>query len=114
VRVSRDFVFEAAHRLENYGGECEALHGHTWKFRVTVEAPVNEEGLAFDFVELKRIVGEKILSRLDHAYLNDILPVPTAEHVAVWIWERLSHLPIAEIRVWETSDCMVAYVGEEE
>ena len=111
MRVSREFRFEAAHRLENYGGRCEALHGHTWRLQVTVEAPVGDDGLAFDFVELEREVNEHVISRLDHAYLNDHIRPPSAEKVALWVWDRLSHLPLAEIRVWETPECVVAYDG---
>ncbi|MBN1419245.1 MAG: 6-carboxytetrahydropterin synthase, partial [Planctomycetes bacterium] len=27
--VSREFRFDAAHRLLHYGGKCERLHGHS-------------------------------------------------------------------------------------
>jgi len=111
MRVSRSFSFEAAHRLEEYEGKCESLHGHTWRIEVTLEAPVGADGLAFDFVRLEREVRENVLSRLDHTYLNDLLPVPSAERVAIWAWDRLSHLPLAEIRIWETPDCVVSYDG---
>ncbi|MDO9070229.1 MAG: 6-carboxytetrahydropterin synthase, partial [Deltaproteobacteria bacterium] len=26
--------FAAAHRLENFKGKCESLHGHNWKVEV--------------------------------------------------------------------------------
>ncbi len=111
--VSRDFCFEAAHRLENYDGKCETMHGHSWKLRVTVRGAVGADGLAFDFNKLEREVKEHVLSVLDHTYLNDHLSLPSAEGVAMWVWERLSHLPLAEIRVWETPDCVVTYDGRE-
>ncbi|MEW6040223.1 MAG: 6-carboxytetrahydropterin synthase, partial [Elusimicrobiota bacterium] len=28
--------FSGAHRLRNYKGKCEALHGHNWKVEVSV------------------------------------------------------------------------------
>lgn len=111
MRVSREFRFEAAHRLENYGGKCEALHGHTWRIRVTVEGPVGDDGLAFDFVRLEQEVRERVLSVVDHVYLNDHIRPPSAENVALWAWDRLSHLPLVEIRVWETPECAVTYDG---
>ena len=111
MRVSRDFRFEAAHRLEDYEGKCEALHGHSWKIRVTVEAPVGDDGLAFDFLRLENETREKVIQVLDHSYLNDIMKPPSAERVAAWVWARLSHLPLAEVRIWETEDCSVAYDG---
>ncbi|RPJ40996.1 MAG: 6-carboxytetrahydropterin synthase [Candidatus Latescibacterota bacterium] len=111
MRVSRDFGFEAAHRLPDYGGRCEALHGHSWKLRVTVEAPVGPNGLAFDFLELEREVRAKVLARLEHSYLNDIIEVPSAENLAVWAWGALARLPLAEIMIWESADCVVTYDG---
>jgi 6-pyruvoyltetrahydropterin/6-carboxytetrahydropterin synthase len=111
VRISRDFGFEAAHRLVDVGGKCEALHGHSWRLRVSVEAPVGPNGIAFDFLELEREVQAHVLSRLDHSYLNDILPSPSAENVAIWAWNALAHLPLSEIQVWETPDCVVTYDG---
>lgn len=109
--VTKEFTFDAAHNLINYHGSCEKLHGHTWKLHVTVRAPVGEDGLAFDFVELKKIVHSKVVSRLDHGYLNDLLKQSSAENLAVWIWENLKELPLYEIKVWETPTSLVTYYG---
>jgi 6-pyruvoyl-tetrahydropterin synthase len=40
----------------------------------------------------------------DHASLNDLMQNPTAEHIALWIWDVLSpRIPqLVEIVVWET------------
>ncbi len=111
--VSRDFRFEAAHRLEEYRGGSEALHGHSWKLRVTLSAPVAANGIAFDFVELEKIVHERVVGLLDHTCLNDTVNPPTAERIAVWAWERLHPLPLAEVTVWETEECAVTYDGRE-
>jgi 6-pyruvoyltetrahydropterin/6-carboxytetrahydropterin synthase len=113
VRVSREFRFEAAHRLEDSAGKCEALHGHTWCLRVTVEAPVGPDGIAFDFFRIEEEVRRHVLSRIDHTYLNDVCRPPSAENVARWAWDALAHLPLAEIRVGETPECFVAYDGRE-
>ena len=48
---------------------------------MTVEGPVQEDGMVFDFMELKRIVEERVLSKVDHSYLNDIFEQPTAENI---------------------------------
>lgn len=111
--VSRDFKFEAAHRLEDYDGQCEALHGHTWKLRVTLSAPVGEDGLAYDFLKMEKIVNHKVISVLDHSYLNDTIRPPSAERVAQWTWKQLPDLPLHEVRVWETKECSVTYDGTE-
>ena len=83
--LAKDFTFDAAHNLVNYHGKCERLHGHTYKLRVVVEGTPDSEGMIIDFIELKAIVKEKILSRLDHSYINDIITQPSAENIAVWI-----------------------------
>jgi len=111
VRVSKEFTFDAAHRLERYKGKCEALHGHTYRLRITLEAPVGADGIAFDFYEIKRIAEERVLDALDHTYLNEVMAQPTAENVALWIRERLAGLPLFEIRVWETPTSFVTVRG---
>ncbi|MBI4574762.1 MAG: 6-carboxytetrahydropterin synthase [Planctomycetes bacterium] len=111
--VSREFSFEAAHNLHHYKGGTEPLHGHTWRLRVTVEARLGEagEGLAFDFVELAAVVRERVLDRLHNRYLNEVVPQPSAENLAVWTWAQLSGLPLREVVVWETADAFVTYRG---
>jgi 6-pyruvoyltetrahydropterin/6-carboxytetrahydropterin synthase len=110
--VSKDFYFDAAHNLPRYAGKCEHLHGHTFRLRVTLEAPLDAwSGMAFDFMELKRVVDERIVRTLDHAYVNEIIPNPSAEFIAIWIWRKLAPLPLHEVKVWETPTCFVTYRG---
>lgn len=109
--VSKEFTFDAAHNLTEYNGQCEALHGHTYRLRVTLHGAVKPDGMVFDFVELKRIVSDRVVAVLDHSYLNDTMRQPTAENIALWIWEKLADLPLHEIRVWETATSFVTYRG---
>jgi len=111
MRITKEFTFDAAHNLTEYEGKCESLHGHTYKLHVTLECPVAANGLAFDFVTLKKEVEEKVLNKLDHVYLNELIPQSTAENIAIWIWNKLQHLPLHEIKVWETPTSFVAYQG---
>ncbi|MFI3270274.1 MAG: 6-carboxytetrahydropterin synthase [Rikenellaceae bacterium] len=73
IRLTKEFSFEAAHALERYDGACKHIHGHSYRLFVTVRGvPERAEGSAkfgmvLDFGELKRIVNEQIISRLDHA-----------------------------------------------
>lgn len=107
--LRREFKFDAAHNLINYHGKCEKLHGHTYRLAVTLKGEPDSEGMVFDFVELKKIVEELVLSRLDHAYINDVIPQPTAEYIAAWIFRvldeplRRPHSELHEIQVWETT-----------
>lgn len=90
--LTKEFGFDSAHYLPNYYGKCERMHGHTYKLQVTVEGKVGENGLLIDFVILKKIVKERVLDKLDHHLLNDFLEVPSAENVAIWIWNALVDL----------------------
>ncbi len=73
IRLTKEFSFEAAHALEGYDGPCREIHGHSYRFFVTVKGqPVNDprdpkHGMVMDFGVLKRIVGEEIISLFDHA-----------------------------------------------
>lgn len=108
--LCREFKFDAAHNLINYHGKCERLHGHTYKLAVTLKGSPDSEGMVFDFVELKKAVNESVLSRLDHSYINDIIPQPTAEYIAEWIFRTLDaplrrpNCELHSVRVWETAD----------
>jgi len=70
--------------------------------------------MVVDFADLEREVDERVLRALDHTDLNDRFENPTAENVAVWIWDRLveAGLPILEVRLHETPTCLVVYRGE--
>ncbi len=73
IRLTKEFSFEAAHALEGYEGACRHIHGHSYRLFVTVVGePIADSvrssyGMVLDFGELKRIVNEQIVSRLDHA-----------------------------------------------
>ncbi|PMB05723.1 6-carboxytetrahydropterin synthase QueD [Fischerella thermalis CCMEE 5273] len=91
VAVTKSFTFDAAHHLHLYDGKCKSLHGHTYRLSITVSGYVDEIGIVLDFGELKRLFQEEIDARLDHRYLNEVLPPmnTSAENMIVWIWERL-------------------------
>ncbi len=40
--------FAAAHRLENFNGKCEGLHGHNWKVEVFLVGPALDQRRAAD------------------------------------------------------------------
>ena len=114
MRVKRIFDFEAAHKLPHHPGKCKDLHGHSYRLVVSVDGPVDSRsGTAIDFSDLKAIVVQQAVSKLDHKYVNDLIDNPTAEAMAVWIWDRLKpELPgLAEVELWETRNCSVVYRG---
>jgi 6-pyruvoyltetrahydropterin/6-carboxytetrahydropterin synthase len=129
-RVSREIAFCYGHRLLNYDGKCQHLHGHNGRAVIVLEAPgLDARGMLVDFVEIKQKVQRWIDENLDHNMLlcrrDPILPVlqergervyvmeenPTAENIARLIFEHAHRegLPVVEVTVWETEKCHAAY-----
>ena len=75
IRLTKEFNFEAAHSLEGYDGACREIHGHSYRLFVTIKGEPSadgydpKQGMVMDFGLLKQIVGEQIVSRLDHAFI---------------------------------------------
>jgi 6-pyruvoyltetrahydropterin/6-carboxytetrahydropterin synthase len=73
IRVTKEFHFEMAHALWNYDGKCKHIHGHSYKLFVTIAGePINDPddpklGMVLDFGDLKGIVKEPVVDKLDHA-----------------------------------------------
>lgn len=114
MRLDVELHFAAAHRLPRYDGACSRLHGHNYRFFVGIEGDVDPgSGMIADFGDVKRIVQEHVLARVDHQNLNDVLDNPTAENIARWIWEALDgKLPgLREVRLYELPDSCVTYRG---
>lgn len=91
VLVTKEFTFDAAHHLYAYEGKCVSLHGHTYRLIVSVSALPDEAGIAIDFADVKTIVKQTVVDRLDHQYLNAVLPPmnTTAENMVVWMFQRI-------------------------
>jgi len=127
---TRRFAFSAGHRYwverwspeenERFFGRLTVPHGHNYTLDVTVRGPIDPEtGMVIDLGELKRIVGETVVDRFDHADLNaDALfrgRVPTTENLAIVVWEllapKLGADRLAQVRVWEDPTLYVDYRG---
>lgn len=126
LRLTKEFRFEMAHALDGYDGLCKNLHGHSYRLFVTVSGePKGEDGMVMDFKELKRIVEEEIIDRLDHSLLiwekspsldkliglyeriNIVDYRPTSENMIMDFVERISgRLPegvrLQRVRLFET------------
>ncbi|HPF85411.1 6-carboxy-5,6,7,8-tetrahydropterin synthase [bioreactor metagenome] len=117
--LRKEFTFDAAHNLVEYHGKCERLHGHTYRLAVVLKGSPDREGMIADFCEVSSLVKERVISRLDHAYLNDILPQPTAEYIARWVWEQVEeplrrpNCRLWEVEVWETATSCAVLTAED-
>ncbi len=112
--LRKEYRFESAHFIYNHPGKCRNPHGHSYKLFVLIEGPVDPvTGMIIDFDDLSRIVHAQVVDRLDHRFLNDLIPLSTAENIAAWIWDQLApHLPgLVQIEVYETSDNGVIHRG---
>ena len=125
VRVSREFTFDSAHHLHGYEGKCKSLHGHTYRLQVVMEGETDERGFVIDFADMKRMTKERVLNKLDHRYLNEVLPPmnTTAENMVVWIFEQLDaalkeegwspRVELALVRLWETPSSLAEITREQ-
>ncbi len=95
--------------LPHHPGQCSRLHGHSYRLEVAVAGPLQDagpsQGMVLDFDELASVVESAVIERLDHSSLNDLLPNPTAEHIAQWVWQQLAPrlAGLDEIAIWETA-----------
>ena len=117
MKITQAFTFEAAHFLPNVpdGHRCRRMHGHSYRVELTLDGPVDPAtGWVADFFDVEAAFGP-LLARLDHHCLNEIegLENPTAEHIAMWVWERAKPLLplLAAVRVYETPLCWAEYEG---
>lgn len=115
MQIRKQFKFEAAHVLPFHSGKCARMHGHSYRFDVTLSGPLQDSGpargMVVDFDEISAVVKPRVVDRLDHTTLNDLIDNPTAERIALWIWDAIAaDLPhLEEIAVWETATaCAIA------
>lgn len=134
VTVKRKAQFNAAHRLhvntwsdeENtaFFGKCNRpnYHGHNYKLEVHLTGELDPlTGYLFDLGTLREIIEEEVIEPFDHKNLNLDCPEfslrnPTAEYIAVVIWEKLRERINKDIEIGvhlsETENNSVAYYGK--
>ncbi len=133
VSVIRKAHFNAAHRLHNPAwseeknqevfGVCNNphYHGHNYNLEVKVTGEIDPEtGYVIDTKKLSALIRSEIEDKFDHRNLNlDTLEFkdlnPTAEHIAIVIWEKLRAKIDGRfelgIRLFETERNYVEYNG---
>jgi 6-pyruvoyltetrahydropterin/6-carboxytetrahydropterin synthase len=131
VYATRKFTFSAAHRywrgewtLEENArvfGHLTVVHGHNYVLEVTIRGPVDPRtGMVMDLGELKRLVGEAVIARFDHADLNQDPvfasgSIPTTENLVRAMWDllapKLGGEGLYRLRLWEDPTFYVEYFG---
>jgi 6-pyruvoyltetrahydropterin/6-carboxytetrahydropterin synthase len=120
--ASVEVEFSAAHRLREYAGACERLHGHNYRVMAVVAGErLGPAGMLVDFKDLKRDLAS-IVNTLDHHCLNEDIADfasgrlnPTAENIAWWVATKLAErlpegLRLARLTVWESDRSAATYV----
>ncbi len=134
ITVHRKAHFNAAHRLfrkdwdddRNFEvfGKCSNpnYHGHNYELIVSVTGEPNPEtGFVMDLKNLKELIYYEVEEPFDHKNLNIEVPEfsdlnPTAENIAVVIWNKLRNKihedHDLEVTLYETPRNFVSYKGE--
>lgn len=99
LSVTKIFHFETAHAIHGYSGPCRNIHGHSYELHVTVTSQnasddfLKEPGFVIDFKDVKKIVNEAIVEKLDHklilseAYIAAHPQIVANENIEVWKYE---------------------------
>lgn len=137
ITLTKIFRFESAHAIHGYPGACANIHGHSYELHVSVadkqggENFIDGMGIVMDFKDLKTIVQESVINKLDHtlilsqAFITS-MPVwplkklisfeyePTAENLLIFIRNEITkslpgHIQLTALRLWETRDSYVEW-----
>ena len=124
VYATRKFTFSAGHRYwrpewsaeENARtfGSLTVVHGHNYALEVTVAGdPDPVTGMVLDLKDLKELLEQEIMQRMDHRNLNVEVAelagkIPTCENIALVIWNLLEPKITAgrlhRVRLYESAD----------
>ncbi|OGK21963.1 6-carboxytetrahydropterin synthase QueD [Candidatus Roizmanbacteria bacterium RIFCSPHIGHO2_01_FULL_39_8] len=137
MTITKIIEFDMGHRIPNHKSQCRNLHGHRYKLELNIEGEVqkevgrSEEGMVFDFIDVKTLLMNEVHSKCDHAFMfyekDPVLAVfakknkslkfvsvpfiPTAENISDWIFNILSKkieiiskkkFHLQGIKLWET------------
>ena len=134
LTLTKIFHFEMAHAIHGYSGSCKNIHGHSYELHVTVSSATNEAdfipapGFLIDFKEIKKLVTELVINRLDHQLVlsQDYVKInkksysssenlisfdaePTAENLLIYIRNLLKkklpeNVRLTHLKLFETKD----------
>lgn len=131
ILLTKKFDFSASHRLfkpeltddENSRifGKCSNPngHGHNYILEVTVKGNINPDtGYVMDIGELKKIVLDEIISKVDHKNLNEDVDFlkginPTSENIVRQFWKIMfnkinsGETKLYSIKLYETENNIV-------
>lgn len=128
--IVKSVSFCYGHRLLNYVGPCQHLHGHNARVDIMLGSEaLDERGMVMDFSDVKSVAKEWIDANLDHTLLlskddpliaslteqNEKFYVmqenPTAENIAKLIFQQIGSrgFPVISITLWESDSSFARY-----
>ena len=107
--LSRNFKFEAAHKLPKVSKnhKCSKIHGHSFNVKITIRGNINpDKGWIIDYSCISNSF-KPIYEKLDHKYLNNIngLENPTSELLALYIAKMIklpNYVSLFSVEIKET------------
>jgi len=136
ISVTREHEICAGHRVMGHEGKCKNIHGHNYKFVMTLATDkLDSIGRVIDFSVIKNLLcnwlekewDHKMILKLDDPLAYTLLvyykqPVyriplnPTAENLAQYFADDIvpglllgTGVSLVEVTVWETSKCYATY-----
>ena len=133
MKITKQFKFDAGHRLMLHTGKCHNLHGHEYCLDVSIVGELDKyTGMVIDFSDLKPIVSPAI-ENMDHAMILNIEDranidhclkhgykmyslkgEPTAENIALHFLNYICRRIKTDTRVWKVlirlSETSTSYV----
>ncbi|WP_295456099.1 6-carboxytetrahydropterin synthase [uncultured Thiodictyon sp.] len=120
IEISKEYLnFSAGHFTIFSATERENLHGHNFQVRCAVTAGIGPDGLAFDYVLLKRVLRDLCDALDERVLLPELSPYLALEHqdgmvVARFADERIPflardclELPIRNVTIEELAGLLV-------
>ncbi len=94
IYVVKEVTFDCCHMLSSYDGACSNLHGHTYRLQIELSgAPVggrssSDSAMVMDFKDLKKIIQEHVIDKMDHALVLSSSVFRDEEEDALLSWAK--------------------------
>lgn len=125
IEISKEYLnFSAGHFTIFSQTERENLHGHNFQVRCSVTAAVGKDGMAFDYVQLKRVLKELCDGLDERVLLPELSPYLRLERENGMVWVRFGQeripflerdclpLPIRNVTIEELSALLLARLAD--
>lgn len=135
--ITRSFEIDAGHRLMNHESKCRNVHGHRYRFEVTIQAEeLDANGRVLDFGVFKEAIGGWLDQQFDHGFIvqdgDPLIPhlqelgmkttvldcPPSIENLVKVVFDESTRMlailgmEVTHVRGFETPNCWADYSGD--